>query len=127
MNIHIHVARVEIHSHDSIKLDEILKQLLTITKNQTTMSGTLKDIQDQNAALIEAVAAEDTVIDSAVALITGFATTLADIKAQLAAAIAANDPVAIQAVADSLSATITDVNAKKQSLADAVAANTPSA
>lgn len=91
------------------------------------MSGTLKDIQDQNVALIQAVADEDTVIDSAVVLIEGFGSTLADIKAQLAAAIAANDPAAIQAVADSLTNTIADVTAKKQQLADAITANTPAA
>ncbi len=87
--------------------------------------GTLKDIQDQNTALIAAVADEDTVIDSAVTLINGFAATLQGIKDQLAAAIASNDPVAMGAVADSLGATITDVTAKKDALAAAVTANTP--
>jgi hypothetical protein len=52
---------------------------------------------------------------------------IADLKSQLAAAIAANDPAAIQAVADSLSALSTKVDADKQKLADAATANTPAA
>lgn len=87
--------------------------------------ATLADIQASNTALIAAVKDEDTVIDSAVVLITGFAKQLTDLQAQLAAAIASNDPVAIQAVSDSLTATAADVTAKKTALAAAVAANTP--
>lgn len=105
-------------------LTDLLKQILA---NQKTIMGTLADIQKQNTALIAAVKDEDTVIDSAVVLITGFATTLKGIQDQLAAAIAANDPVATQAVADSLGATVDDINAKKTALAGAVAAGTPAA
>lgn len=88
---------------------------------------TLADIQASNAALEAAVAAEDTVIDSAVALINGFAGTITDLKTQLAAAIAANDPAAIQAVVDAMTATAADITAKSASLAAAVTANTPAA
>ncbi len=66
--------------------------------------ATLKDLQD-------AVAAEDTVIDSAVTLIQG-----------LAAQIAALAPT--QAAIDALAA---DVKAKSDALAAAVAAGTPAA
>ena len=91
------------------------------------MAGTLADIQAQNTALIAAVKAEDDVVDSAIVLINGQVATLADIKAQLAAAIASNDPAALQAVADSIGASVTDITAKKDALAAAVAANTPAA
>src|SRR5678809_150826 len=111
MEQHIHI-----HIHNDDQHQIILKL--------NTIMGTLKDIQDQNTALIAAVAEEDTVIDSAVTLINGFATTLQAIKDQLAAAIASNDPVAMGAVADSLSNTITDVTARKDALAAAVSANT---
>ena len=119
MNIHIHV-----HNHPD---EETKKSLQLIINKIDKIMPTLADIQAQNTALIAAVAEEDSVIDSAVTLISGFGTTLSDIKAQLAAAVAANDPTAIQGVVDSLTSTIADVTAKKQALADAVAANTPAA
>ena len=78
-------------------------------------------------ALATKVTAEETVIDSVVTLLNGLAAMIADLKAQLAAAIAANDPAAIQAVADSLAALGTKVDADKQKLADAATANTPAA
>lgn len=87
----------------------------------------LKTIQDQNTALIAAVTAEDTQIDSTIVLIKGLNQSLADLQAQLAKAIAANDPAAIQAVSDSMAATVADVTAKTKALADASVANTPAA
>lgn len=121
--------QIDVHVHNVAPKDiqKILDSLLLLTTNQTKIMGTLADIQAKTAALQAEVAAEDTVIDSAVALISGFATTLSDIKQQLADAIAANDPTAIQAVADALDATAADVSAKKQQLADAVVAGTPAA
>lgn len=79
-----------------------LGAMAAILKELKTMSQQLTDLQ-------AAVAAEDTVIASAVTLIEGLA-------AQLAAA--GTDPVALQALTD-------DINAKAQELAGAVAANTP--
>ena len=57
------------------------------------------------------VAAEDTVVDSAIALINGLAAQIAALPAN-------------QAAIDALAA---DVKAKAQTLADSVAANTPAA
>ena len=68
------------------------------------MAGELADLQAK-------VAANTTVIESAITLIQG-------IKAALDAAIAANDPAALKALSDTL-------GAEDQKLADAVAANTP--
>ena len=96
------------------------------TKTEQIMA-TLADIQAQNTALIAAVTAEDTVIDSAVVLITGFGTTLAGLQKQLSDALASNDPTATQAVVYVMGTTITDINAKKDALAAAVAAGTPAA
>lgn len=88
----------------------------------------LADIQAQNAALIAAVTAEDTVIGSAETLIAGFGTIITGLQTQLAAALAnGNDPVAVQAVVDSMGNTITDINAQKTALAASVAAGTPAA
>lgn len=64
-------------------------------------------------ALKTQVAANTTVIESALTLIQGF-------KAQLDAAIAANDPAALKALSDELAT-------EDKKLSDAVAANTPAA
>lgn len=62
-------------------------------------------------ALQQAVAQEDTVIDSAITLLDGLSQQIVALK---------DDPVALQALAD-------DVNAKKQALADSITKNTPAA
>jgi len=126
MDIHLHIGQLVIDL-PAEKIDKILDLVINNSKKQEQIMATLKDIQDQNTALIAAVQAEDTVNDSAVTLIGGFSTTLAGIKQQLADALASNDPVAQQAVVDSLTSTIADVSAKKDALAAAVAANTPAA
>ena len=71
----------------------------------------LEKIMSAMTDLQASVSAEDTVLDSAVTLIKGFA-------AQLTAA--GTDPVALAALK-------TDIDAHAQSLAAAVAANTPAA
>lgn len=78
----------------------LLKALLTLGAK---IMATLEDVK-------AAVAAEKTVVDSAITLLKG-------LHDQLAAAIASNDPAALQAVAD-------DLKAQTDSLAAAVAANT---
>lgn len=122
--LHHHDMNLTIHNHYAFDDAKILDKLHLILTNQTKIMADIKDIQAQNDALITAVKDEDTVIDSAVALIQGFAATLQTLKDELAAALASNDPAASQAVVDSMGATITDINAKKQQLADAVTANT---
>jgi uncharacterized spore protein YtfJ len=115
MEFHIHI-----HNHND-------DQHQIITKLNSIM-GSLQQIQDQNTALMAAVAAEDTVIDSAVTLITGFGATLAALQQQLADAIANGvNQADVQAVADSMGATVADITAKKDALAAAVSANTPTA
>ena len=109
------------------QIHELEEQNHFIIQKLENMALTLADVQAKTASLIDTVAAEDTVIDSAMVLIQGNVTTLADIKAQLAAAIAANDPTALQAVADGIDHTIADVTAKKDALAAAVVAGTPAA
>ena len=105
-------------SHLKAESDRIIAQ-------GNKIMATLADIQAKSVELAAAVKAEDDVIDGAVTLITGLVASVAAVRAELAAAIANNDPVATQAALDSLTATISDINAKKQVLADAVAANTP--
>lgn len=61
--------------------------------------------------LTAAVAAEDTVVDSAITLLQG-------LKAALDAAIASNNPAALTALSNS-------IGAKTKALSDAVVANTP--
>lgn len=88
------------------KLDKLLTgQAVSLAKGRLIMA-TLAD-------LATAVAAEKTVVDSAVTLLGGLSQQLKD-------ALASGDPNAIQAIIDS-------VDAQKQELADAVTANTPAA
>lgn len=126
MNININI-----HDHTDHKIVDELKlisdTLFLIIKNQSKIMADLKTIQDANTELIADVAAEDTVIASAVTLIEGFGKQLSDLQAELAAAIAANDPTAIQAVADSMTATSNDIKAQSAALGAAVTANTPAA
>ena len=92
---------VHLHRHDDPELAGLLREVLHFLKGP--IMSALTDLQ-------AAVAAEDTVIDSAITLLNGIA-------AQLKDAIAANDPAALQAVHDKLTA-------ETNSLAAAVAANT---
>lgn len=82
-----------------------------ITNRQlaTLIITAYEEIMDQLTQLQQAVAAEDTVIGSAVALINGIAQRIAD---------AGVDP-------DALSALTTDIQNQASALAAAVAANTP--
>jgi ABC-type transporter Mla subunit MlaD len=99
-------SRLDIHvfAEQVPQLDEILRQLRLLHEGMIKIMATLADVQ-------AAVTAENTVIDSAVALIQGLAAQVA--------ALAPN-----QAAIDALAA---DIKAKSDSLAAAVAANTPAA
>lgn len=85
---------------------EILENQARTRHMMERMMATLDDVRS-------AVAAERTVVDSVVTLLT-------DLSKRLADAITANDPAAIQAIVD-------DMNKQKDDLAAAVAANTPAA
>ncbi len=127
-NLNINLTGLNELLQHNRKLDKILEFFLLINKKNDQIMATLADVQAKNQQLLEAVAAEDNVIDSAVLLIEGNVAVLADIKAQLAAAIAAGgDPAQLQTLSDSIDSNIADVNAKKDQLAAAVAAGTPSA
>ena len=93
--------RVDVHLHAGSELAGMLRLILA---NQEKIMSALDD-------LTAAVAAEDTVIDSAIALING-------IPALIAAA--GVDPAKLAALQ-------TDIKAKSTALAAAVAANTPAA
>lgn len=101
----------DVRAHTA-KLRDAVSKFLNAPAQETEMPQTIDD-------LVAAVAAEDAVIDSAVALINGF-------QQRLTGAIAA--ALAGGATADQLKALVTlkdDVAAKSKALSDAVAANTP--
>ena len=96
-------ARLLRHEFDWIYLNARMEQMaLDITK------------------LTADVAAQTTVISSAVALITGLNSAVSDLKTQLAAAIAANDPAALAAVQAALDDLDAKLTANTASLAAAV-------
>lgn len=84
----------------------ILVVLKHILEKENLIMAALDDLK-------AAVAAEDTVVDSAVTLLKG-------LKDALDAAIASGDPAALTALS-------ADISAKTKALSDAVAANTPAA
>lgn len=90
----------------NIDLAPVLTKLDELQTEVEKMAGELQQLQAD-------VAAEDTVIDSAITLLTG-------IKAALDAAIASGNPAALTALS-------ADIQAKTQSLATAVTTNTPAA
>ena len=98
MDIHVYL-----HNNDS-KLDLILRELGVVLNRQEKQMAALDDLTAQ-------VAANTTVIDSAIVLLEG-------LKAALDAA--GTDPVKLKALSDSLAA-------EDSKLAAAVAANTPAA
>jgi hypothetical protein len=100
------VARLEAQGGQSggPQLDRIEGKIDTIQQGVTNMAGELEKLQAD-------VAAEDTVVDSAIVLLEG-------IKAALDAAIASGNPAALTALS-------ADLEAKTQKLSDAVVANTP--
>lgn len=94
------------HQNILDKLDSVLSRESRIQRQGETIMATLADVQAK-------VAAEGTVVDSAVVLLKG-------LKDQLDAAIASNDPAALQALSDS-------IGSQTDTLATAVATNTPAA
>lgn len=107
-NVNVHLGEVHIHVHtDGIvgnglqELKALLNQLLN---KEIVMAATLDDVQ-------AAVAAETEVVNSAKVLLENLAQMLRD-------ALASGDPAKVQEVLDK-------IEANKQTLADAVAANTP--
>ena len=110
MKFEISVSDIQVNLHIKpdhevlARLDLVLDKLDLVTSNQETMMAAIDDLQ-------AAVAAEDTVIDSAITLIQG-------IPALIAAA--GVDPAKLAALQ-------TDITTKSSALAAAVAANTPAA
>ena|SRR5579859_1342564 len=100
LDIYVHVTS------DSAKQDLILAKLDEILQKEDMELADLTQLQND-------VASEGNVVQSAITLLQG-------LKSQLDAAIASNDPAALDALSQQL-------EAQTQSLANAVAANTPAA
>ncbi len=88
--------------------------------------ASVQDIKDRVIKLTADVAAETSVVQSAITLVQGDAALIADLKSQLAAAIAAGaNPADLQAVLDGMDAAHTTMSATAANLGAAVVANTP--
>ena len=118
----------------NIRLDLIRGTLLGINnkldniyKRENEIMATLAEIQEKIAKQTADIAEQKTVEESIVTLLNQTVATEKDIKAQLEAAIASNDPAALQAVADTLDANTTALEANTADIAAAVTANTPAA
>lgn len=97
------------HYHHAAQDPEVVRLLSTIQHQNNLILERMETIMSALDDLQAAVAAEDTVIDSAITLIQG-------IPALIAAA--GTDPAKLQALS-------ADITAKSTALAAAVAANTP--
>lgn len=103
MRIDVH-HHIELDHEVKVQFGEICRKIDLVLSKQEAIMAAIDDLQ-------AAVAAEDTVIDSAIALING-------IPALIAAA--GTDPAKLAALQ-------ADITAKSGALAAAVAANTPAA
>lgn len=100
-DLNLDIMRLEMANMNN-DLARILSSLNDLTHKVNLIMATLDDVQT-------AVTAEDTVIDSAVALLNGLAGQIA----------------ALQPNQQAIDALAADVRAKTQTLADAITANTP--
>jgi hypothetical protein len=100
------MAKFTVKCNEREVLAELAKLSAKIDQLEVKLMSALSDLQAK-------VAAEDTVVDSAITLLQG-------LKTALDAAIAAGNT-------DALVALSADIDAKTQALAGAVAANTPAA
>lgn len=102
------------------KLDTILQTLKAIQTQEAKIMAVLDTLKANVAALVASVAAEKTVIDSAVLVIQGLVAQMTVLVQQLQDAIAENDPVAIQAAADDIAAQNQAVQDQTAELAAAI-------
>jgi hypothetical protein len=116
IHIYVHVDGTDSSPdvlHTAQNIAQTLAFVTQIRDRQEQLIGRGQIIVAALSDISDAVAAESTVVGSAVTL-------LETLSASLNAAIAANDPAALQAVVDSIST-------QKDALAAAVVANTPAA
>lgn len=129
MDLHVYIhlqdeGAVSVHGI----LDKILTRLRFVEAQGEHLMAKVSDVQDKLTQVMASVAAETDIDTSIVTLVTGMSATVASLRQELADAIAAGaDPAALQTVVDGLGVMQTSIDANKQKIADAVAANTPAA
>lgn len=107
MDVHVYI-----HSDSDKKLDRLIELIHAFKQEMEIKMSAVTDSVD---ALATAVAAEDSLIDSAVALINGIPALIA------AAAAGSTDPATVQKLNDLQAA----IKGKSDALAAALTANTP--
>jgi low affinity Fe/Cu permease len=91
---------------------------------EVRIMAAIDELKTNVADLITKVAAQGTVIDSAVVLIQGQTKAIADLQVKLDEAIANGNPAEIQAASDAIKAQNDAITAETQKLAAAVPQNT---
>jgi hypothetical protein len=124
VSISFEVPELDTISSKLERLDSINQLLIAVLAQGVKIMAALDDLKTNVANLVASVAAEKTVVDSAVAALNGITAQLASLHQQLADAIAAGDPIAIQAAADAILAQNNEVIAATSALAAAIPANT---
>lgn len=121
---------VHVHNHvypSDKRMEQALKLLRQIIKDQHTMAVTLQTIQDTVAALEGKVAEQKTVQESAVTLLGELSGMVAEVSDRLRAALDNGSDEEVQAQLDRLAALGQNVEAQSAALAAAIEANTPAA
>ncbi len=112
------------------KTDLLLKQLGVVVKHdeylihmEQNLMTTVKDIEDQSAALVTEVRAETNAVEAVKTAFAGLQSQVADLTQQLKDALANGaDPATLSAIADNLTAATQAVDAN--TIAEAALANT---
>ena len=109
------------------RMEQALRLLREIRKEQKTMAITLQTIQDTVAALEGKVAAQQTVQEGAVTLLSELSTMVTEVSQRLRTALDNGSDEEVQAQLDRLDALGMNVDSQSSALAAAVEANTPAA
>jgi hypothetical protein len=113
--------KFNIHHYHHILYDPIV--LNKLNKMEVILMAALDELKANVGALIVTVANQTTIIDSAVALIKGQTTAMAELQVALNLAIQNGNPIDVQAASDAIKAQNDDIIAETQKLAEAVIAN----
>lgn len=121
------MSEVHLHIHQDDRVSRQLDALFTLVKQQGSVTmASIAEIKIQSDKALAAIAAESTLDDSIIGLVTANTAQIAGLKDQLAAAIAAGaNPADLQAVMDAFTAAETSSLANAAKVSDALTANVP--
>ncbi len=122
------MGEVHLHVHADDRIARQLDALFTLVKKQgALLMTTMAEIKAQSDKALAAIAAESTLDDSIIALVTAESAMIASLKTQLEEAIKSNDPHALNDVLAAFTAAESSSLANAAKVSDALTKNTPAA